>query len=83
MLFLGLGIVLVTLKYLEYGQFAVWEWWMVLSPFAMAVVWWTWADRSGFTKKRIMARQEAKRQKRRERSREALGLPPDRGIGKH
>ena len=78
MLLLLLGIVLLALKYFEIGQVATWSWLWVLSPFAAAVVWWTWADWSGYTKRKVVQKEDAKRKARIEKSREALGL----GIGK-
>jgi small Trp-rich protein len=79
MLFLGLGIILLALKYLEVGPIAVWSWWVVLSPFALAVVWWTWSDWSGHTKKRAMARENARKQVRIDKQREQLGLNTKKG----
>jgi small Trp-rich protein len=74
MLFLGLGIILLAMKYLEFGPVAEWSWWTVLSPFALAVVWWTWADWSGYTKKKAMQRENERKQARIDKSRESLGL---------
>ncbi len=78
MLFLGLGIVLLALKYLEIGPVALWSWWVVLSPFALAVAWWTWADWSGYTKKKAIERESARKQARIDKQREQLGLGPKR-----
>jgi len=74
MLFLLAGIVLLALKYLEIGPVAAWEWWWVLSPFGLAVVWWAWADWSGYTKKKAMEKEDAKRQARIDKSREKMGI---------
>ena len=74
MLLLGVGLVLLALKYLEIGAVAAWSWWVVLSPFALAVVWWTWADMSGYTKRKAMERESARKQARIERNRDQLGL---------
>jgi small Trp-rich protein len=74
MLFLGLGLVLLALKYLEIGPVAAWSWWWVLSPFALAVVWWTWADMSGYTKRKAVERENARKQARIDKNREQLGL---------
>jgi small Trp-rich protein len=74
MLLLGAGIILLALKYLEMGVVAEWSWWVVLSPFALAVVWWTWADWSGYTKKKAMQRENVRKQARIDRNREQLGL---------
>jgi small Trp-rich protein len=76
MLLLGVGIILLALKYLEFGAVAAWSWWVVLSPFAAAVVWWTWADWSGYTKKKAVDRENARKQARIDKSREQLGLGP-------
>jgi small Trp-rich protein len=76
MLFLGLGLLLLALKYLEVGQVATWEWWVVLSPFGLAVAWWAWADWSGYTKKKAVDRENARKKARIDKSREALGMGP-------
>lgn len=73
MYLLGLGIVLLALKYLEIGPVAAWDWWLVLLPFALAAAWWAWADFSGYTRRQAMARDEARRQARVERNRAAIG----------
>jgi small Trp-rich protein len=82
MLLLGLGIVLVALKYLEIGPVAAWSWYVVLSPFALAVVWWTWADLSGYTKRKAIERDNARKQARVDKTREQLGLGTSRKSGR-
>ena len=74
MLFLGLGIVLILMKYLEIGAPAEWSWWAVLSPLGLAVVWWVWADWSGYTKRKAMDRENARKQARIDKQRDQLGL---------
>lgn len=74
MFFLGLGLVLLAMKFMEIGPVAVWDWWIVLSPFGMAVAWWAWADASGYTKRKAMEREDARRTDRIERNREAMGM---------
>jgi len=71
--FLGLGLLLLVMKYLEFGVVAGWDWWVVLSPFALAVLWWTWADWSGYTKRKAMEKEDARRQSRIDGNRDALG----------
>ena len=73
MYFLGLGVVLLVLKFLEIGPVAAWEWWVVLIPFALAVVWWAWADSSGYTKRKAMEKEDKRRQDRIDKNREAIG----------
>jgi small Trp-rich protein len=74
MLLLGVGIILLLMKYLEIGVVAEWSWWAVLSPFALAVAWWTWADWSGYTKRKAMQREDERKQARIDKQREQLGL---------
>ncbi len=76
MLFLGLGIILLALKYLEIGAVAGWDWWVVLSPFGLAVAWWAYADWSGYTKKKAVEKENARKQARIDKSRESLGIKP-------
>ncbi len=78
MYFLGLGIVLLALKYLEIGPVAAWDWWWVLSPFALAVAWWAWADWSGYTKKKSVEKENQRKKARIDKSRDALGIKPKR-----
>ncbi len=72
MYLLGLGLVLLVLKYIEWGFVAQWSWWLVLTPFALAVAWWAWADGTGYTKKKAMEREDKRRAERRARTKEAL-----------
>jgi small Trp-rich protein len=72
MYLLSLGLVFLTLKYLEWGAVAQWSWWLVLSPFALAVAWWAWADSTGYTKRKAMEREDKRREERRVRTKEAL-----------
>ena len=72
MYFLGLGLLLLALKLLYVYPVAAWSWWAVLSPFALAVVWWAWADASGYTKRKEMEKMDAIREERIQRQRDAL-----------
>ena len=74
MYFLIAGVGLLLLKYLEIGFVAELSWWWVLSPFAMAVAWWAWADSTGYTKRKEMEKMDQKKQDRIERQRQALGM---------
>lgn len=75
MYFLGIGIILLALKYLEIGPVAAWDWWVVLAPFGLAVLWWSWADWSGYTKRKAVQREDARKQARIDKSRVAMGHP--------
>jgi small Trp-rich protein len=74
MWFVVLGVVFIGMKLGEVGFVAQWAWWWVLAPFALAVVWWAWADSTGLTKKREMDKMEAKKVERRRKNLESLGL---------
>lgn len=74
MYFLVAGLVLLVLKVQQIGWVADWSWWWVLSPFAMAVAWWSWADGSGYTKRKAVEKMEQKKRERVEKQREALGV---------
>ncbi|MDO5692575.1 MAG: TIGR04438 family Trp-rich protein [Pseudomonadota bacterium] len=79
MYLLGLGIILLLMKWLEFGPVAAWSWWLVLSPFAGAVVWWAWADASGYTKRKAIERENERKMARINRQREATGQKPRSG----
>ncbi len=78
MYFLGIGLVLLVLKYLEIGPVGRWDWasdwlWFAL-PFILAAAWWAYADWSGYSKRRAMDKMEKRKQDRLAKNREALGL---------
>lgn len=73
MYFLVIGLVLLLLKYLEVDPVAAWSWITVLSPFVMAVAWWAWADSSGYTKRKAVERENARKQERIDKNRQAIG----------
>ena len=60
----------------------IWSWWLVLLPFALAVVWWTWADLSGYSKKKAMQKMDQRKADRIEKSRVALGIGTRKGSNK-
>ncbi len=73
MYLLGLGIVFLLMKYLEVEPVAAWSWWIVLAPFGLAVVWWAWADASGYTRRKAMEREDKRRQDRIDKQRQNIG----------
>ena len=76
MLFLLTGIVLLVLWYGEIGPVAQWSWYVVFAPFLLAVLWWAWADATGYTKKKAVEKENAKKKARIAKSREAMGMEP-------
>ena len=73
MFFLWLGILALLLKLLDVSPVASLAWWVVLSPFGWAVVWWAWADWSGYTRKKVMQKEDRRKQKRIDKQRQAMG----------
>ena len=78
MAFVVLGVLLIALKLADVSGVAAWSWWWILSPFAAAAVWWSYADSSGLTKKREMDKLEDKKLERRRKNMEALGIDRQR-----
>ena len=77
MLFIVIGLLLIGLKFADIAPVAGLSWWWVLSPFALAVAWWAYADGSGLTKWRETDKLEDKKKERRQKAMDALGI--DRG----
>ena len=78
MYFLGVGLILLGLKWFEIGMVATWSWWLVLSPFALAALWWTWADWSGYSKQQEVKKVEQRKQVRIAKNQDALRSPTRR-----
>lgn len=74
MFFLLVGLAMLVMKYLEFGPVASLSWFIVLSPFALAVVWWAWADKSGYTKRKAIEKMDKRKQDRIDRQRDAMGM---------
>ncbi|RZI89166.1 MAG: TIGR04438 family Trp-rich protein [Variovorax sp.] len=82
MWFLMLGVLGVALKYLEIGPVATLSWWIVLIPFALAVAWWSYADASGYTKRKVIERENERKAERVDRQRSRLGMLSSRSNRK-
>jgi small Trp-rich protein len=76
MYFVVLGVVLLLMKIFEVAAVGTWSWWAVLWPFAAAVAWWAYADKSGLTKRREMNKMEERKAERRRKHMVALGQNP-------
>lgn len=74
MVFLVVGVLLLLMKIAEFGPVAELSWLWVLLPFGLAVLWWAFADSTGLTQRRAMAKMDLRKQQRRERDMAALGL---------
>ncbi|MDR2991695.1 MAG: TIGR04438 family Trp-rich protein [Burkholderiaceae bacterium] len=78
MYMLILGVALLVMKWQALGPVAQWPWWVTLTPFALTVVWWFWADWSGYTQRKAMQRELRETQRRRQRRMEMWGQKPRR-----
>jgi small Trp-rich protein len=74
----AIGVLIQVLNLAGIGPVGEWtwkdQWWAMLLPFALAMAWWAWADWSGWTQRQAMARVDAKREGRRQKALDALGL---------
>lgn len=70
------GAILLLLKLADVAPVADWSWWLVLSPFGVAALWWAYADSTGLTRKRQMDKLDERRDARRRQAFEALGIDP-------
>lgn len=74
MYLLLIGVLGLALKFLQIEPVASLSWWLVLSPFALAVLWWAWADATGYTKRREVEKMDYRKQKRIDKQRVAMRL---------
>jgi small Trp-rich protein len=78
----AIGVVLLVLNLSGIGPVGAWTWgeywWAMLLPFGLAAVWWGWSDWSGLTQRKAMDRVDAKREARRQKSLDALGMQAPR-----
>ena len=72
------GVLMLIMNFAGIGPIGAWtwgdRWWAMLLPFLLAVLWWSWSDWSGLTRRREMDKIDAKREARRQKSLDALGL---------
>ena len=73
-----IGVLLLVAKMAEFGPTAAWPWWVVLAPFVAAVLWWAFSDSTGLTQRRAMKKMDDRKEQRRVRALEALGLDSKR-----
>jgi small Trp-rich protein len=78
MFFIIVGVILIALKLADVAPVVGWDWWWVLSPFALAAAWWAYADSSGLTKRREMNKLEDRKKERRQKAMDAMGIDRDR-----
>ena len=69
-----LGVLFLAMKLAAFGPGADWSYWAVLAPFGGAVAWWTYADKTGRTQRQSMDKMEARKDARRRKNLDALGM---------
>jgi small Trp-rich protein len=80
MLFVIIGALVILTNLAGVGPAADWNWqffgdlWKFCVPFAFAIMWWVWADKSGLDKRREMEKMELRKQNRRKENLASLGL---------
>lgn len=73
MVFILIAVAFIVLKAADVVFMSQIDWWWVCLPLACAAIWWSLADKFGYTQKKAMDRMEARKEARRQRSLEALG----------
>lgn len=76
MWFVVVGCLLLALKLADINPVAGLSWLWVLSPFAGAVLWWSYSDSSGLTRKRQMDKLAKRQEERRRKNMVSLGIDP-------
>ena len=72
------GVLLLLAHIADFGPFGNWPWWAIGLPFLGAVLWWQFADSTGWTQRRAMDKMEQRKKDRREQALASLGLDPRR-----
>jgi small Trp-rich protein len=71
-----LGAILLLLKTFDVSFVEKLPWWGALLPLGLAILWWAWADASGWTKRREMDKMDQRKKERRAQYMESLGVGP-------
>lgn len=78
MWFVGIGVLMLVMHFGGIGPVGQWvwadKWWVILSPFPMAIIWWAFVDSTGWTQKKAMDKVDAMREARRQQHLVNLGL---------
>jgi small Trp-rich protein len=80
MLFVLVGVILIFCNLFDIGPMATWNWdftgdlWKFGLPFALAALWWLWADMTGWTKRKAMEKDDERKRDRQDRNIDAMGL---------
>ncbi len=69
-----IGVLLLAAWWADVGPFGRLPWYVVAIPFVLAVLWWQFADSSGWTQRKAIEKMERRKAERRDKAMEALGL---------
>ena len=70
----AIGVLILLAWFADFGPFGRLPWWAVALPFLAAILWWAFADSTGWTQRRAIDKMEKRKRNRREKAMEALGL---------
>ena len=74
MYFIVIGVILLAMWITDFGPVGSWAWWAVLWPFPCAMLWWWFADSTGWTKRREIDKMDEKKRLRRIEALDKLGM---------
>ncbi|AWI53950.1 TIGR04438 family Trp-rich protein [Aquabacterium olei] len=78
MWFVLIGVALLVMWLGGIGPVGEWtwssHWWALCLPFGLAAVWWWWSDTTGRTQRLAMDKVAAKREARRQKAVDAMGV---------
>ena len=72
MYLLVLAVILLLMKWQQIGPVAEWPWKWIAAPFILTILWWAWADWSGYTKRKAMEKEDQRKADRHRKQRESL-----------
>lgn len=86
MWFIVIGVAMLVMNFAGIGPVGEWawrdRWWAMLLPFGLAAVWWFVADSTGMTQRKAMGKIDAKREARRQKNLDAMGMGLDKNKKK-
>jgi small Trp-rich protein len=68
----SIGLVLSLCKWLAIEPVVQWSWWVVFAPFLGAIIWWSYADATGYYTKKAAEQIEQKKKVRLQKQIEVL-----------
>ena len=72
MYLLVFSLLLLLMKWQQIGPVAEWPWKWIAAPFILTLLWWDWADWSGYTTRRAMKDEDQRKQDRLQKQRDSL-----------